>query len=210
MWPFDVEAFEAELESKMVRDGECLFRKKHEPDENLPTDANGLVAPNPTIRWVNDEIERWAVPQLDAKFLRLDNATFCKVTGYDALPKEWLAWLLLDQNGVRECFVIAHGEGEWNPRHYMDILCDDNGVTITASFDSFPNWQEARTMRTFRWNGAAVHNLAVLEWRHRIFRTDMDPLRIMRRIGYISRTSEENLKVLRDHVPEVPELKEGE
>ena len=201
-WPFDVEAFEDELESKIVRDKDGLFRKLPESGEKLPTDANGLVAPNPTIRWVNDEIERWAVPQLDAKFLRLDNAAFCKVTGYDALPKEWLAWLLRDQNGVRECFVIVHGEGAWNPRHYMGLLCDDKGVTITASFDSFPNWDEAQAMRTFSWNDAAVHNLAVLEWRHRIFRTDMDPLRIMRRLSYSSRTYKTNLKVLCDHISE--------
>ena len=38
LWPFNEEAFEAELESKMVRDEECLFRKKHEPGENLPTE----------------------------------------------------------------------------------------------------------------------------------------------------------------------------
>lgn len=209
LWPFDVEAFEAELESKMVRDGECLFRKRHEPDENLPTDANGLVAPNPTIRWVNDEIERWAISQLDTKCTRMNDEMFRKAAGHNAIPEGWLVWMLADLGDVRECFAIAHGDGAWNPRYYMELMCDDEGMTIIASFDSFPNRREAAAMRIFGGSVYAVHNLAVLEWKHRNFRIGMDPKRIKRCLEEAKRQNvspaETNLKVLHDHIPEVEE-----
>ena len=209
LWPFNVEVFEAELESKMVCDEEYLFRKKHEPDDNLPTDANGLVAPNPTIRWVNDEIERWAIPRLDAKFTRMDDEMFRKAAGGNAIPEGWLVWMVADLGDVRECFAIAHGDGAWNPRYYMDLLCDDEGITIVASFDSFPNRREAAAMRKFGRDIRAVHNLAVLEWRHRNFRIGIDPKRIKRYLEEAKRhnvsTAETNLKVLHDHIPEADE-----
>ncbi len=205
LWPFDVVAFEATLEAMIVRDENGLSRKKSEPGENLPMDDDGLVAFNPTIRWVNNKIEQWAISQLDAKFLRLDDAAFRKATGYDVLPEGWLAWMLSDMGAVRECFVIAHGEGAWNPRSYMELLCDDDGITIVASFDSFPNQREAAAMRMFGGDIAAVHNLAVLEWKHRIFRVGMDPRRIK---SYLEEAkyrnvanAESNLKVLFDHIP---------
>lgn len=188
----------------MVRDEKGLFRKKAESGECLPLGDDGLVAPNPTIRWVNDEIERWAIAQLDARFTRLDGAAFRKATGCDTMPEGWLVWLLDDLDGVRECFVIENGEGAWNPRHYNGLLCDADKMTITASFDSFPNRREAAAMRMFG-EAEAVHNRAVLEWRHRIFRFEMDPLRIRRCLEVAKRgnvpNAEANLKVLFDHIP---------
>lgn len=206
LWPFDVSAFEATLEAKMVCDGEGLFRKRAESGERLPLGDDGLVAPNPTIRWVNDEIERWAVAQLDARFTRLDGAAFREATGCESMPEGWLVWLLDDMDGVKECFVIENGEGAWNPRHYMGLVCADGRITVIASFDSFPNRREAAAMRMFG-EAEAVHNRAVLEWRHRIFRLEMDPLRIRRCLEVAKRgnvpNAEANLKVLFDHIPKI-------
>lgn len=206
LWPFDVEAFEAELESRMVRDGEGLFRMKPETGEDSPTGSDDCTAPNPTIRWVNDEIERWAIPRLDAKFARMDDAAFHKATGHDAIPEGWLVWMLADLGGVRECFAIMHSDGAWNSRCYMELLCDDEGLTVIASFDSFPNRREAAAMRMFGGSIYAVHNLAVLEWRHRNFPIGMDPDRIKRYLeeakSHKVSTAEANLKILHDHIPE--------
>ena len=62
-------------------------------------------------------------------------------------------------------------------------------------------------MRTYVCDIAAIHNLAVLEWRHRVNRLSMEPRRI-RRMLEVSKekdvpAAEGNLKVLRDHIPEV-------
>ena len=207
LWPFDVEAFEAGLEAKMVRDRDGLFRMRPGAGEDMPMSEDGLVASNPTIRWVNDEMEKWAIARLDAKYSRLDEESFNKASGYDKIPEGWFVWMLADLGGVRECFVIARSDGAWNPRYYMELLCDDNGVTIIiASFDSFPNRREAAAMRMFCGDIAAVHNIAVLEWMHRSFRTGMNPRRIKRYLEEAKRlevpTAEANLKILLDHVPQ--------
>jgi len=206
LWPFDVESFESALEAKMVRDEEGLFRKKAGSDGSAAAGDEGLVASNPTIRWVNNEIEQWAVARLDEKYTRLDDAALRKAAGNDAFPEGWLVWMLADKGVAREFFVIARGDGAWNPRYYIDLICDDNGMSIIASFDSFPNRREAAAMRMFGDDIAAVHNLAVLEWRHRNFRLGMDPQRIKRWLEEARRlnvpTAEANLKVLLDHIPE--------
>lgn len=80
------------------------------------------------------------------------------------------------------------------------------GVPV-ASFDSFPSRKEATAMRTYGRNAAAMNNLAVLEWRHRNHRLSMIPARIKwfletSRAGGVTE-AEANLKVLRDHIPEV-------
>lgn len=206
LWPFEVEAFEAALEEKMMRDKDGLFRKKPDVGEDIPIGDDGLVASNPTIRWVNGEMEKWAIAQLDAKYSRLDDKSFSKASGYQRIPDGWFVWLLADLGGVRECFVIERSDGAWNPRYYMELLCDDNGVTIIASFDSFPNRREAAAMRMFGGDIAAVHNIAVLEWMHRSSRTGMNPRRIKRYLEEAKRlevpTAEANLKILLDHVPQ--------
>ena len=64
-------------------------------------------------------------------------------------------------------------------------------------------------MRKFGRDIRAVHNLAVLEWRHRNFRIGIDPKRIKRYLEEAKRhnvsTAETNLKVLHDHIPEADE-----
>ena len=207
LWPFDVEGFEKSLEAKMVRDKDGRFRLTGVfAQEAGPTNDDGYVAPHPTIRWANHEIEQWAIKQLDGKFKRMDNAAFCKMSGDESLSDGTFAWKLSD---VCEFFVIYRCEGEWNRREYRYIVKGEEmkrGVPV-ATFDSFPNRKEAAAMRTYGRNAAAFNNLAVLEWQHRNHRLSMIPERIKwfletaKEQGVL--TADENMKVLRDHIPEV-------
>ena len=207
LWPFDVEGFEKLLEAKMVRDKEGVFRLKGNfAQEAGPTNDDGLVASYPTIRWVNHEIEQWAVRQLDSKFKRMDEEAFCKMSNDESMPDGTFAWKLSD---VGEFFVIQRCEGAWNRREYRYVVKGEKmkrGVPV-ASFDSFPNRKEAAAMRTYGRNAAAFHNLAVLEWQHRSHRLSMIPRRIKWFLEKAKEqgvpASDENLKVLRDHIPEV-------
>ena len=207
LWPFDVESFEKSLEAKMSRDSEGRFRFKDESAKEVGTaNGDGLAAPNPTFRWVNHEIEEWAVKQLDGKFTRMDEKSFCKTFGYGEMPDGTFAWTL---SNLGEYFVIQRCEGAWHRREYRYVLKRakmKRGVPV-ASFDSFPSRKEAAAMRTYGRNAAAMNNLAVLEWQHRNHRLSMIPARIK----WFLETSnaegvteaETNLKVLRDHIPEV-------
>lgn len=207
LWPFDVESFEKSLEAKMSRDSKGRFRFKDESAKEVGTaNGDGLAAPNPTFRWVNHEIEEWAVKQLDGKFTRMDEKSFCKTFGYGEMPDGTFAWTL---SNLGEYFVIQRCEGAWHRREYRYVLKRakmKRGVPV-ASFDSFPSRKEAAAMRTYGRNAAAMNNLAVLEWQHRNHRLSMIPARIK----WFLETSkaegvteaEANLKVLRDHIPEV-------
>lgn len=207
LWPFDVESFEKSLEAKMSRDSKGRFRFKDESAKEVGTaNGDGLAAPNPTFRWVNHEIEEWAVKQLDGKFTRMDEKSFCKTFGYGEMPDGTFAWTL---SNLGEYFVIQRCEGAWHRREYRYVLKRakmKRGVPV-ASFDSFPSRKEAAAMRTYGRNAAAMNNLAVLEWQHRNHRLSMIPARIK----WFLETSnaegvteaETNLKVLRDHIPEV-------
>ena len=227
LWPFDVEAFEKQLEAKMVRDREGRFRlvrkcldevaKTNDLFSPVPTlkaahlelRDDELEASNPTIRWVNHEIEQWAIKQLDSKFKRMDDNAYCKMTGEEKAPDGVLAWKLGsfgEQAG--EYFVVQQSDGAWKAREYTYILWDGGKKVVpVASFDSFPNRKEAAAMRIYVCDIAAIHNLAVLEWRHRVNRLSMEPRRIKRMLEVSKEkdvpTADGNLKVLQDHIPEV-------
>lgn len=204
LWPFDVEGLEKSLEAKMVRDKDGLFRLRGVfAQEAGPTNDDGLVAPHPTIRWVNHEIEQWAIKQLDREFKRIDGTAFCKMSGDEKIQDDTIVWKLNDRG---EFLAIQRCEGAWNRREYRyAVKVGNRGVPI-ATFDSFPNRKEAATMRTYGRN-AAFNNLAVLEWQHRNHRLSMIPDRIKWLLeaarGKGVPTVDENLKVLRDHIPEV-------
>ena len=80
LWPFEVEAFEKALEQKLVRDKTGRYRLVHKDlSGNAKMGDGELEASNPTIRWVNHEIEQWAIQQMDTKFKRMDGKSFCKI-----------------------------------------------------------------------------------------------------------------------------------
>ena len=159
LWPFEVEAFEKTLEAKMVCDKDGWFRllRKYASDVDkgllapVPTHkaANlelsgdeALMPSNPTFRWVNGEVEKWATAQMDAKFKRLDAKTFTRLWWGKTPPEGAVAWLLDEK--VHEYFVITRSSGAWNPRQYAYILWDGKDKrAVVAAFDSFPNRKEA-------------------------------------------------------------------
>lgn len=209
LWPFEVEAFEKRLEAKMVRDKDGWFRLKGEFEQEAGgVNDDGLVALNPTMRWINHEIEKWAVEQLDAKFKRMDEKSFCKMSGDEKMPEDTHAWVLSKEKNCWECFVIQRNEGAWNMREYMCFLWDGKEkVEFVASFVSFPNRKEAAAMRAYVCDIAARHNLAVLEWRHRSNYSGMNPWRIKAFLEKSKKlevpTAAENLKILFEHIPEL-------
>lgn len=205
IWPFDVESFESELEAKMVRDDDGLYRLRPETaEEERAAKEDGLVASNPTIRWVNYEMEQWTIRQMDAKFNRVDEETFCKMSGAETMPDGTVAWDMGDE----EFFVIRQSDGAWNTREYMFVLWrDGDNPCVVASLDSFPNRKEGVAIRGWRSSSICVNNVVVMEWRHRSYRLAMNPWRMAQGLILAYEdgiaVAENNLRVLFDHIPEL-------
>lgn len=209
LWPFDVEAFERTLERKMVRDTQGCYCLKAAYAEGLGAlGADGNLAANPTIRWVNGEIERWAVGQMDGVFKRVDDKTVCRMFGWEEPDEDMTIWTLDADEG--RYFAVSRREGAWEPRDYFFVRWDgeDGSAIPLAAFTTFPTRREAMTFRSR--TGAAANNLAVLEWRHRVNQGFMDPRMIAALLGraYESGvpTALANLKILLDHIPEVADF----
>ena len=208
IWPFDGEAFESELEAKMVRDDDGLYRLRPETaEEESAAKEDGLIASNPTIRWVNHEMEQWATEQMDAKFNRMGEETFCKMLGEESMPEDFVAW---DMGNEEYCMIIQH-DGAWNSRGYMFVLWrDGNDPCVVASLDSFPNRKEGVAIRGWRYESICVNNVAVLDWQHRSRRLSMNPWMMAQGLASAAEegvpVAEYNLKVLLDHIPELSVL----
>ncbi len=199
LWPFDVEPFEKTLEAKLGRDEHGLPCMK---------DNEGSLFPfNPTMRAINEQMEHWAVRQLDAVFTRLDAGTYAKMTGEpENGDDEVLAWVV-SRDG-NEYFAMERGDGAWNLRSYMFLLWDGREKpTLYAEFDSFPTRKEAVAVRTSRHDCRGLHNMAVLYWRHQVFPLQFDPREIQKMLQIAQRggvdCAKANLAVLKAHIPEV-------
>lgn len=205
LWPFDVESFEATLEAKMVRDDEGLFRLRPDTvEEEFGVKEDGFVASNPTIRWVNYEMEKWAMEQMDAIYERVGNEAFCKMFGFEVMPEDTVAWDMGDD----EFFVIGRSDGAWNSRDYTFVLWrEGDGPCLVASLDSFPTRKEGVAIRGWRYSPICVNNVAVLEWQHRSRRLSMNPLIMVEELAFASDSgvtiAEDNLKVLFYHMSEL-------
>ena len=206
IWPFEFDAFEKTLEQQTVRDAEGCFRRKGSVEKNGgAVDHNGLFAVNPTFRWVNYEIEHWAIQQLDSKFKRMDKKAFCKMWDVEKMPDGIWAWVL--DNAKGEYFVIQRNKGAWASRKYMYLRWDGKEEPVCwASFPSFPNRREGVTISMCDCSIASLHNLVVLYWNHRANASNIDlkwmkgGLELAKKFGIP--TAEANLKVLLDHIPE--------
>ena len=84
-------------------------------------------------------MEQWAIQQMDAKFSRIDEKTFRKISGEETRPEEIVAWAMGDE----EYFMIVRSDGAWNSRDYMFVLWrDGDDPCLVASLGSFPNRKE--------------------------------------------------------------------
>lgn len=204
IWPFDIEGLEEELTKRMVIDTNGLYRLKGEFVEGCPVCDDGQVAANPTIRYINWEIERFATNQMDRLFPRMVEANFCAMSGDEKMPDGTCAWTVAPDLH----FVIQQRDGAWEPREYMFIRwTGDDDPFLVALFDSFPSKKEACATMLFRDDAAAINNLAVMMWRHQCDRMSMRPafikILLERAVEAQVPTAERNLQVLRAHVPEV-------
>lgn len=95
-WPFDFEKVEAGLEGELEFSDEYGFRVKPEFAKLAGGGVNddGYVASNPTIRWVNAEIESWAIKVWDEQKDRLDDAQLRKLLGAEKAPAGMVAWMV--------------------------------------------------------------------------------------------------------------------
>lgn len=196
LWPFELEAFESTLEARM-RIGEHGFQ--------LVGDDGGLLPRNPTIRWFNEEMDSWAVKQLDGKFERMSRESLCEMFGSEAVPDDIDAWRI---DEIYYFIIDRTLEGAWCQRSYSIVIWKEgkNPVQV-ADFDSFPNAKEAIAARGYHCYAPSLNNLAVLEWQHRSHRQTMSPWRIevnlkMARDQEVP-TADANLKVLYEHIPEL-------
>lgn len=198
LWPFDVESFEATLEASLGRDEHGLYR--------LKDDEGGLFPFNPTMRWINEKMEQWAVQQFDAVFTRVNPAVYAQMTGEpEKTDDEMLMWSI-PGNGS-EFFAIERNEGAWNLRTYQYLCWDgDDRPTLFAEFYSFPTRKEAVAMRTARKDCRSLHNMAVLYWRHRVFPMQFNPVEIKEMLEIAQRggvsCAKANLAALTAHIPE--------
>ncbi len=198
LWPFDMEAFEATLEAELERDEKGLYRKK---------DAEGGTFPfNPTMRWINAELEQWAVGRLDAAFTRMAPGVHAKMTGEPEEEGEEIPmWAIPGDGG--EYFAIERSDGAWEVRLYQYVLWDGKGKpTLLGEFYSFPSRKEAVAMRTARHDVRSLHNMAVLYWRHRVFPMHFNPAEIKEMLELAQQDgvscAKANLTVLESHIPE--------
>lgn len=198
LWPFDVETFEATLEAELVRDEKGLYLKNAEEGDTFPF--------NPTMRWVNAEMEQWAIGQLDAAFTRMAPGVHAKMTGEPEEEGEEIPMWAIPGDGD-EYFAIERSDGAWNLRSYQYLIWDGKDQpTLFAEFYSFPSRKEAVAMRTFRHDSRSLHNMAVLYWRHRVFPMQFNPAEIREMIEIAQRggvsCAKANLAVLDAHIPE--------
>jgi hypothetical protein len=198
LWPFDMEAFEATLEAELERDEKGLYRKK---------DAEGGTFPfNPTMRWINAELEQWAVGRLDAAFTRMAPGVHAKMTGEPEEEGEEIPmWAIPGDGG--EYFAIERSDGAWEVRLYQYVLWDGKGKpTLLGEFYSFPSRKEAVAMRTALHDSRSLNNMAVLYWRHRVFPMQFDPAEIREMLELAQRDgvscAKANMAVLEAHIPE--------
>lgn len=115
LWPFEIGKFEAELEAKMeVSDGVGFRLKPQFAKLAGGVVKGGLMQSNQALRWVSQEIERWAVKAMNEEFGHVGEKDFCQMFGVEKMPKDTFAWWV----GPACYFIVRRGEGAWEPWEY--------------------------------------------------------------------------------------------
>ena len=164
-WPFDVEAFEADLMGKMGRDEYGLYCVKGEfNDYGEGTTEDGYVAINPSFRWVNRKMEEWATNVLDVAYRRLANDEAVKMLGAGCVNAGTFCWNI----GTNEYFVIQRIDEDYRFEARDYIFMRWNGTDaplIAATFNSMPTPDAMVSVRAcIAGNSVGRNNLAALMW----------------------------------------------
>ena len=203
IWPFDFETFEETLESQLVIDTNGLYRLRSNADSRLPAGENSLDHYF-TIRYVNQEIETWAIKQLDKTYSRMTDNDLCAMLGEENASTGAFAWIIAED----VYFVIERCKGPLSPRLYRFVKWPKTDTPfVFATFDSFPNRREVATVLPYRESPAAANNLAVLMWRHQCDRSQMRPWLIKNILELAQQdglpVASKNLETLYQHMPEI-------
>ena len=201
IWPFEIESFEKELERRMAIDTNGLYRLRKNTNQRQMESCEFWDGER-TMRYVNWEIEAWAIEKLNQVWPRMSQADFNEMTG-EKMPEGTLVWKIDDD----WYFAIERtNEQPFDWRRYVFVHRLDK-LTPLANFYSFPSKKEAATVLPHRESPAAANNLAVLMWRHQCDRTEMRPELIKRLLDLAKEdglsVAAENLDILRQHIPEV-------
>lgn len=185
LWPIDISEFENSLRRSLVLKDDGYYH----------VDENGVQLDQcATFRWVNAEIEKWAMKEMDSKFSRLTDV-------------DEIVWRITPNILLLKSPIIPN---EWERREYFFFAQLENGGYVPiVKFESFPSPVEATQAILMVDSPRATNNLAVLAWDHRVFLTDFSPLNIRERLLVAMEQgcaeAEQNLAVLRAFIPEVDE-----
>lgn len=185
LWPIDISEFEKSLRKSLVLtdDGYCHI------------DDNGVLLDQcATFRWVNSELEKWAIKEMDSKFARLTD-------------EDEIVWRITPNILFLKSPMIPN---EWERREYCFLAQLENGDwALIAKFESFPSPMEATQAIRLTSSPRARNNLATLAWNHRIFLEDFNPFSIKKHLLKSSEDgcaeAEQNLAELLAFIPEVEE-----
>ncbi len=141
----------------------------------------------------------------------MDLKLFCKMFGTEKMPDGTFAWVVAKSGtGNVEWFAVQRNEdGAWHPRSYVYGFWDGRESTVVGVLDSFPTRKEGAALRAHRLDVTALHNLAVLMWRHRVNAMFMNPWEVQAFLKKAAArdmpTAKANLEVLLAHIPELKE-----
>ena len=180
-WPFEVDEIENRLSQKMTCDKNglyCVLGECNDYDEGIMDDGN--VAINPSVRWMNRNMEEWATNALDGMYGRLPEDKMVKMLGEDSINDGTFCWAV----GTNEYFIIQRIEEDhaFESRDYIYMLWDGMGEPmIAATFNSLPNSQTMYAVRScMAGDPVGRNNMAALMWNEVADRGEKDDEKIRR------------------------------
>lgn len=178
-WPFNVEAFERDLEEKIVCDECGLYRVRgdcNDYDEGTTDDGN--VAVNPSIRWVNRKMEAWTTNSLNAAYRRLSRDEVVRLLDAKSVTDGTFGWVV----GTNEYFIIQRNDEDhtFESRDYIYMRRDGAGKPkIAASFNSMPNSKAMYAVRScMDADDMGQNNVAALMWNGVMYRGGVNRVKI--------------------------------
>ncbi len=201
-WPFDVAEWERGIGGRLEREETGVYQLVLE-DGSLARELPGLGYGFKALRFVSEEMTRWAVAQLDGKYDRvgrematnlvsesevgswkgkdiLENKGECAAR--PAFVRGWVAaWDVGVHEGMRLYLTLQQiRNGFINPSVFSFVVAGEAGRPHRiASFRGFPSRENVLSvLRSARkGNPAADNNMAALMWNHENFVHEFDSKR---------------------------------